>query len=149
MEWHDECYTFAETLERLDINEARLKQLVSEGEIRAFRQGDQMIFRKADVDHLALQPKLQEQPGVTREETLVDDLIFDEGDDLDLTSAEANLTAARAKANPPSPTPPPTIEELRQEIEELRRTHKDLLLRVQELEEWRHSIAIASGPVRA
>lgn len=47
-------YMFDEVLDRLKINESRLKRLVSEGEIRAFRFGDQMGFRKSDVENLEL-----------------------------------------------------------------------------------------------
>ena len=47
-----EFYTFDEVLRQLNIDENRLKRLVSEGEIRAFRQGDTMKLRRADVENL-------------------------------------------------------------------------------------------------
>src|SRR5262245_54078054 len=49
-----EFYTFDEVLKRLGIDETKLKRLVSEGEIRAFREGDQMKFRRGDVENLDL-----------------------------------------------------------------------------------------------
>ena len=48
-----EFYTFDEVLRQLNIDENRLKRLVSEGEIRAFREGDQMKFRRAEIDNMA------------------------------------------------------------------------------------------------
>ena len=92
-----EFFTFDEVLRKLSIDETKLKRLVSEGEIRAFREGDQMKFRRADVDNLDLTgARSEEETGVIDlsagkkgdSETLTDDLIFDEGDDLDLSNAE-------------------------------------------------------------
>lgn len=48
-----EFYTFDEVLRQLNIDENRLKRLVSEGEIRAFREGDQMKFKRTEIDGLA------------------------------------------------------------------------------------------------
>jgi excisionase family DNA binding protein len=48
-----EFYTFDEVLRQLSIDENRLKRLVSEGEIRAFREGDQMKFKRTEIDNLA------------------------------------------------------------------------------------------------
>lgn len=98
-----EFFSFNEVLKRLSIDETKLKRLVSEGEIRAFREGDQMKFRRADVENLDLTgARSEEETGVIDlsagkkgdSETLTDDLIFDEGDDLDLTSAEAGMATA-------------------------------------------------------
>ncbi len=49
-----EFYTFDEVLKYLQIPETKLKRLVSEGEIRAFREGDEMKFRRADVENIDL-----------------------------------------------------------------------------------------------
>jgi excisionase family DNA binding protein len=95
-----EFYTFDEVLKNLHIDEQKLKRLVSEGEIRAFREGDEMKFKKSDIDTLELGGE-----GETREidlsgrgddasETLTDDLIFDEGDELDLSSDDAGMATA-------------------------------------------------------
>ena len=98
-----EFFTFDEVLRKLSIDETKLKRLVSEGEIRAFREGDQMKFRRADVDNLDLTgARSEEETGVIDlsagkkgdSETLTDDLIFDEGDDLDLSNAEAGMATA-------------------------------------------------------
>jgi excisionase family DNA binding protein len=98
-----EFYTFDEVIKYLHIPETKLKRLVSEGEIRAFREGDEMKFRKSDVENMDLTgARSEEETGVIdlsagrddSSETLTDDLIFDEGDDLDLTSADAGMATA-------------------------------------------------------
>ncbi len=48
-----EFYSFDEVLRQLNIDENRLKRLVSEGEIRAFREGDAMKFKRSEIDSLA------------------------------------------------------------------------------------------------
>jgi hypothetical protein len=45
-------YTFDEALGKLGISENKLKMSVSMGLIRAFREGDQMKFKKAEIDRL-------------------------------------------------------------------------------------------------
>ncbi|MEZ4156639.1 MAG: helix-turn-helix domain-containing protein [Candidatus Paceibacterota bacterium] len=50
-------YSFDETMEVLGIDENRLKRLVTEGEIRAFRDGGQMVFKKTDINELAERTK--------------------------------------------------------------------------------------------
>jgi len=96
-----EFFTFDEVLSKLNIDETKLKRLVSEGEIRAFREGDEMKFRRSDVENLdVVGAHSEEETGVIdlsagsdSSETLTDDLIFDEGDDLDL-SADAGMATA-------------------------------------------------------
>ncbi len=48
-----EFYSFDEVLRQLNIDENRLKRLVSEGEIRAFRDAGQMKFKRSEIDGLA------------------------------------------------------------------------------------------------
>ena len=45
-------FSFDEALNQLNLREEELKRLVSEGEIRAFREGDTMKLRRADVETL-------------------------------------------------------------------------------------------------
>ena len=47
-----EYYSFEKVLKELQMEENELKRLVSEGEIRAFRDEDKMKFRKSDIDGL-------------------------------------------------------------------------------------------------
>lgn len=95
-------YSFEEALDQLRLKEEELKRLVSEGEIRAFREGDTMKLRRADVEHL--QSELMggevvelgdtgtelvfeddfEDPGMATEElSAADTLLDDELGDLD------------------------------------------------------------------
>lgn len=47
-----EFFSFEEALDQLRLKDEELKRLVSEGEIRAFREGDTMKLRRSDVDSL-------------------------------------------------------------------------------------------------
>lgn len=47
-----EYYSFERVLKELQIEEEELKRLVSEGEIRAFRDEDKMKFKKSDIEGL-------------------------------------------------------------------------------------------------
>ena len=104
-----EFYSFDEALDELRLKEEELKRLVSEGEIRAFRKGDTMKLKKADVENLRLElsggdvvdlgdateelvfeddPDLADEAGMATQEiedgeTIVDDDIED-GGELDL-----------------------------------------------------------------
>jgi hypothetical protein len=48
----EEFYNFDEALNPLNLTVEELKRLVSEGEIRAFREGDTMKLRRNDVESL-------------------------------------------------------------------------------------------------
>jgi len=99
-----EFYSFDEVLKRLKIDDQGLKKLVSEGEIRAFREGSEMKFRRSDIDNMdKTRPviggedataaiDLSAGGGIGQSETLTDDLIFDEGDDVG--SHEAGMATA-------------------------------------------------------
>jgi len=99
-----EFYTFDEVVRQLKIDENKLKRLVSEGEISAFREGDIMKFKKTEIDKLATKgPGSETSETVLSEitledeapafeesgETLTDDLVFESteaesGDRIDL-----------------------------------------------------------------
>lgn len=71
-----EFFSFDEALERLEMSEAELKRLVSEGEIRAFRDKDRMKFKADDIQRFR---------SIQGEDTIEDDeipeeLVFDEDD---------------------------------------------------------------------
>lgn len=70
-----EFYAFDEVLRRLNIDENRLKRLVSEGEIRAFREGDQMKFKKSEIDSIAGKGR----GGVTSDTSLSEISLEEEG----------------------------------------------------------------------
>ena len=48
----EEFFSFDEALDQLRLKEEELKRLVSEGEIRAFRDGETMKLRRTDVETL-------------------------------------------------------------------------------------------------
>ena len=48
----DEFYLFEDVIKELQLSESELKRMVSEGEIRAFRDADKIKFKKSDVDDL-------------------------------------------------------------------------------------------------
>ncbi len=91
-----EFYTFDEVVRQLKIDEGKLKRLVSEGEISAFREGDIMKFKKTEIDKIATKgPGSETSETVLSEitledeapafeesgETLTDDLVFESTDD--------------------------------------------------------------------
>jgi len=78
-----EFYDFDEALDALRLREEELKRLVSEGEIRAFRDGDTMKLRRADVENLKKElvgSELVDLGGSTGEE-----LVFEDDADFDDT----------------------------------------------------------------
>ena len=104
-----EFYTFDEVVRQLKIDENKLKRLVSEGEISAFREGDVMKFKRSEIDKLSTKGGSETSETVLSEitledeapafeesgETLTDDLVFESSgteDQIDLgadTSAPA------------------------------------------------------------
>jgi excisionase family DNA binding protein len=106
----EKFFSFEQALRELNLREEELKRLVSEGEIRAFRDGDKMKFRKEDVDRIST--KSTGAGG----ETVADaeDLIFDEEDGLELEEEPGMATAPIAsqpeeieEAPPPRPAAAP------------------------------------------
>jgi hypothetical protein len=136
----EEFFTFDDVCKRLSIDEKKLKRLVSEGEIRAFRDrrmpvGTDLavcgLFRGSDVENLDVTgSRGEEETGIIdlskhgdeSSEMLSDDLIFDEGDDLDLTAVEAGLATAHA----PKAEQPPELTRRRSVslLKRHRRRHK-------------------------
>ncbi len=75
----DEFYSFDEALRELKLKEEELKRLVSEGEIRAFRKGDTMKLRKADVDNL----RAELDSDVVDLGDATEELVFEDDTELD------------------------------------------------------------------
>ena len=75
-----EFFSFEEALDRLRLKEEELKRLVSEGEIRAFRDGETMRLRRRDVDEL--RSELMGGDVVDLGEG-VEDLLFEDDPDLE------------------------------------------------------------------
>ncbi|MEE8107372.1 MAG: helix-turn-helix domain-containing protein [Planctomycetota bacterium] len=107
-----EFYTFDEVVRQLHIDENKLKRLVSEGEISAFREGDVMKFKKTEIDKIASKSPgsetsetvlseitLEDETPAFEEsgETLTDDLVFegaDKKDEIDLAVDDGGMTEA-------------------------------------------------------
>ncbi|MEZ6013679.1 MAG: hypothetical protein R3F49_01080 [Planctomycetota bacterium] len=75
----DDFYSFDEALQELKLKEEELKRLVSEGEIRAFRKGDTMKLRKADVDNL----RAELDSDVVDLGDATEELVFEDDTELD------------------------------------------------------------------
>ena len=87
----EDFYSFEEALRELRLKEEELKRLVSEGEIRAFRQGDTMRLRKTDVHNLRNEltgGEVVDLGGVSEE------LVFEDDSDLETGMATEEITEA-------------------------------------------------------
>jgi hypothetical protein len=80
----EQFFSFDEALDELRLKEEELKRLVSEGEIRAFREGDTMKLRRQDVEMLRTELSGGE---VVDLGDVSEDLVFE--DDLELAPASA------------------------------------------------------------
>jgi len=77
---NEEFYNFEEALDQLRLKEEELKRLVSEGEIRAFREGETMRLRRADVESLKRELSGGEVVGL---EAAGEELVFEDDPDLE------------------------------------------------------------------
>ena len=77
---NEEFYNFEEALDQLRLKEEELKRLVSEGEIRAFREGETMRLRRSDVESLKRELSGGEVVGL---EAAGEELVFEDDPDLE------------------------------------------------------------------
>ena len=88
----EEFFSFEQALDHLRLKEEELRRLVSEGEIRAFRDGETMKLRKRDVEELGRELMGGEVIDLSDAD---EDLVFeDDSDLLDPGMATEELTAA-------------------------------------------------------
>ncbi|MDG1498983.1 MAG: hypothetical protein P8N31_03755 [Planctomycetota bacterium] len=88
---NDDTFSFQEALKELHLEEDELRKLVSEGEIRAFRDGDDMRLRRTDIEGLrselgediAFEDDDFEDAGMATEEISEADTLIDEIDDVE------------------------------------------------------------------
>ena len=88
---NDATFSFQEALKELHLEEDELRKLVSEGEIRAFRDGDDMRLRRTDIEGLrselgediAFEDDDFEDAGMATEEISEADTLIDEIDDVE------------------------------------------------------------------
>lgn len=100
----DDFLSFEKALRELKMRSEELKKLVSEGEIRAFRDGDSMKFRREDISaltakaegesQLSFADSLEDDTGMVTEQISEEDTLLAE-DDEEETKAPA---AARRQA---------------------------------------------------
>jgi hypothetical protein len=90
---NEDYVSLEKALKELKLKEEELKRLVSEGEIRAFRDADKMKFRREDIEKLKQDTGKTIQMTEESSDTLTDDLLFDEGEDIDLGSDVGMATA--------------------------------------------------------
>jgi excisionase family DNA binding protein len=132
----DEYYSFDEALDELRLKEEELKRLVSEGEIRAFREGETMKLRQSDVkalrdelsggevvdlggveEELVFEDEDLGEAGMATEEistadTIIDDDVEDVGE-IDLDDEEEEVvTAAPLRRAPARAAAAPVEEEV-------------------------------------
>ena len=77
---NEDTFSFQEALNELHLEEEELKRLVSEGEIRAFREGEDMRLRKEDIESLRAE--------------LGGDIAFEDEDFADAGMATEEISAA-------------------------------------------------------
>ncbi|MBI2932899.1 MAG: helix-turn-helix domain-containing protein [Planctomycetes bacterium] len=96
-------FSFEDVMKELALSEEDLKRMVSEGELRAFRDENKMKFKKEDVDNLkkarVTEPTiiLPSTPGSQQDETVLD---------LDISRETAQLNAETSEAKPVKAEPP-------------------------------------------
>lgn len=86
-----EFMSFEDALKELRLKEEELKRLVSEGEIRAFREGETMKLRKSDVQNLRGElsgGEVVELGGANEE------LVFEDDSDMDAGMATEEIAQA-------------------------------------------------------
>ena len=107
MSQNEDFVSFEKALRDLKIQSAELKKLVSEGEIRAFRDGDSMKFKREDLEALGSRgaedeefvfaDSLEDDTGMVTEELSDEDTLLADDDD-DLLDDEADAPVVRATA---------------------------------------------------
>lgn len=91
---NDEFISFEKALRDLKMQSEELKKLVSEGEIRAFRDGDSMKFRREDLDslkrtggdeeeELIFAESLEDDAGMQTEELSDEDTLLADDDEFE------------------------------------------------------------------
>ncbi len=87
----DDFVPFDKALRDLQMRSEELKKLVSEGEIRAFRDGDSMKFRSEDIaalggkggdDELSFADSLEDDTGMVTEQLSAEDTLLADDDEV-------------------------------------------------------------------
>jgi hypothetical protein len=78
----DQFLSFEDALDQLRLQEEELKRLVSEGEIRAFREGDTMKLRAQDVETLREELTSIPDEGTPVEADITEEIVFEDDADI-------------------------------------------------------------------
>ncbi|MFK7742583.1 MAG: hypothetical protein AB8H80_19890 [Planctomycetota bacterium] len=110
MSQSEDFLSFEKALRELKLRSEELKKLVSEGEIRAYRDGDSMKFRAEDIDSLSAESEgatklsfadsLEDDTGMVTEQISDEDTLLAEDDDV--VEAVAPRRAQRATRAAPA-----------------------------------------------
>lgn len=103
---NEDFLSFEKALRELKMRSEELKKLVSEGEIRAYRDGDSMKFRREDVatlhnkaegtTKLSMGDALEDDTGMVTEQISEEDTLLAEDDDV--VEAKPTRVARPARA---------------------------------------------------
>lgn len=104
---NDDFVSFEKALRELKLRSEELKKLVSEGEIRAYRDGDSMKFRREDIASLGAKAEadtrlsegdaLEDDTGMVTEQISEEDTLLAE-DEIEVQRPTARARPARAPA---------------------------------------------------
>ena len=102
---NEDFVSFEKALRDLKMQSEELKKLVSEGEIRAFRDGQSMKFKREDVETLAVkddalvfEDPLEDDTGMVTEELSDEETLLGEDDLVEEAPAAPRRAAAAAAA---------------------------------------------------
>ncbi len=98
----EDFVSFEKALRDLQMRSEELRKLVSEGEIRAFRDGSSMKFKREDIDALQmddLDDALEDDTGMVTEELSDEDTLLVSDDDDVIEAAPAAAPAAGITAS--------------------------------------------------
>ncbi len=111
---NDDYMSFEKALAELNLRDEQLKRMVSEGEIRAFREGSSMKFRREDIDTMARRRKgedelvfadaLEDDTGMVTEEISDEDTLLAE-DDVESTRRASTTRSSRPTARAAAAAP--------------------------------------------
>ena len=102
----DESFvSFDKVLRELQMQEEELKRLVSEGEIRAFRDQDKMKFKKEDIERFRRARDASKDDTLAKED-VPEELVFDEDDaNQEVGMATAAIADDSFLEEEPAPAP--------------------------------------------
>ena len=105
---NDDFLSFEKALRELKLRSEELKKLVSEGEIRAYRDGDSMKFRREDIQSLGAKAEgdtklsfadsLEDDTGMVTEQISDEDTLLAEDDVVETKPKRGQARAARPVA---------------------------------------------------